>query len=147
MKNKFLVKLSKWQQIAALIMGVGLAVSYFNPKAISAFKYLYGAVVFQSQRPIYEKQLRMLVNYMAVDKGLAKSQMELVDSLPRYVWVEIDGKLIDLRAEIYKGHSGDCKVFVEDGDVGMYGAYYNYTQGNWEYYDFYKQYHLTYIKK
>jgi hypothetical protein len=139
-------KIKTWHKRLILIMGVGIAVSYFNPKIVIVFKYIHGAITFQAQRPIYEKQLRMLVNYIKVDKGLAKSQMDLIDSLPRYVKVEINGKLEEIKADVYRGNSGDCKVFVEDEDVGMYAAYYNFTQNNWEYYDFYNQYHLTYVK-
>lgn len=140
-------KFKTWQKRLVLIMSVTIAVTYLYPRAVSVFKFASGIIQFQLQIPEYERKIQMLVNYIAVDKGLAKSQMELVDSLPRYVKVEINGKLAERKADVYRGHSGDCKVFINDGDVGMYGAYYNYTEGNWEYYDFYRQYYLTYIKK
>ena len=139
-------KLKTWQFKSVIIIGIISAASYFQPKVVFVAKYIYNAVIFQEKMPIYDRQIKMLVNYVAVDKGLAKSQMELVDSLPRYVKVEVYGELIELKADVYRGHSGDCKVFVDDGDVGMYATYYNYTEGSWEYYDFYRQYHLTYIK-
>lgn len=140
-------KLKTWQKRLALIMGVTIAVMYLYPKAVYIIKFATGIVQFQLNIEEHERQLRMLVDYIKVDKGLAKSQMNKVDSLDRYVLLIIDGKEKEVKADIRIGHSGDCKIFVDDGSVGMYGAYYNYSLENWEYYDFNHKYHLTYTKK
>lgn len=139
-------KIKTWQVRSAVIVGIIVSVSYLQPKVIIAIKFISGIVKFQLQIPEYEKKMQIFTDYIKVAKGLAKSQMNKVDSLSRYAKVEIDGKLEERKADIYMGHSGDCKVFIEDGSVGMYGAYYNYTEGNWEYYDFENKHILTYIK-
>lgn len=128
-------------------MGVTIAVMYLYPKAVYCIKFITGIVQFQLNIAEHERQLRMLVDYIKVDKGLAKSQMDKVDSLDRFVLLEIDGQLKELKVDIRLGHSGDCKIFVNDGSVGMYGVYYNYSLKDWEYYDFNNKYHLTYTKK
>lgn len=139
-------KFKTWQVRLAVIVGIIISVSYLQPKAVIAIKFISGIVQFQLQIPQYEKKMQIFANYIEVAKGLAKSQMIKVDSLSRYADVEIDGKIKERKADIYIGHSGDCKVFIEDGSVGMYGAYYNYTESNWEYYDFENKHILTYIK-
>lgn len=140
-------RLKNWHKKAILIMGLTAALMYLYPKAVAVVKFITGIVQFQINIPEYNRQLAMLVDYIKVDKGLAKSQMNKVDSLDRYVLLIIDGKEKEVKVDIRIGHSGDCKIFVNDGSVGMYGAYYNYSLHNWEYYDFDHNYHLTYTKK
>ena len=139
-------KMKTWQWKSAVVVGIIVSVSYLQPRAVIAFNFISGIIQFQFQLPEYKKQMQIFTDYIKVAKGLAKSQMTKVDSLHRYAKVEIDNKIEERKADIYIGHSGDCKVFVEDGSVGMYGAYYNYTEDSWEYYDFENKHILTYTK-
>jgi hypothetical protein len=140
-------KVKAWHKKALIVMGLTAALIYLYPKAIYVFGFIRGVIQFQVRIPEYNRDIEMLLDYIKVDKGLAVSQMDRVDSLDRYVLLNIDGKQTEVKVDVRLGHSGDCKIFVKDGSVGMYGAYYNYSEGNWEYYDFDHKYHLTYTKK
>ena len=139
-------KLSILQKRLALIVGIIVAVSYLYPRVVSSVSYVVGVIRFQNQREHYEKQLEMLVNYIEVDKGLSKAQMEVGDSIDRFVLVHIDGKEVERKADIRLQSSGDYKVFVHDGNVGVYGVYFNHSIDQWEYYDFKKHHHTTFTK-
>lgn len=150
MKQKFWDKAKTWQKKAAITVSIASGVAAFlflYPKVVYVLSFAKGIIEFQVNIPKYNRDLALVLDYIKVDKGLAKSQMDKVDSLDRYVLLEINGKETELKVDIRLGHSGDCKIFVKDGSVGMYGAYYNYSEHNWEYYDFDHKYHLTYTKK
>jgi hypothetical protein len=139
-------KLSKWQKRMALIMGLVVAISYLQPKAVKCIRFISGIVQFQLQIPEYENKIKILTNFVEVSKGVYKAQMEKVDSLDRYVKLFVCREEIEVKVDVRIGASGDCKVFVDDGNVGMYATYYNYSIGSWEYYDFENKHHLTYVK-
>lgn len=143
---KFWNNLKTWHKRLVIIVGVTGSVIYLYPKTVFVFKFMSSIIQFQINIPEYERRLDMVVDYIKVDKGLAKSQMDKVDSLDRFVILNVDGIQKEFKVDVRMGHSGDCKIFVKDGRVGMYGAYYNYSEHNWEYYDFDHKYHLTYTK-
>jgi sporulation-control protein spo0M len=127
-------------------MGIVVAVSYLYPRAVSFGSYVVGVVRFANEREHYETQLEMLINYIEVDKGLSKAQMEPGDTIPRFVLVHVDGKEVERKVDIRLQSSGDYKIFVNDGNVGVYGTYFNHSLQEWEYYDFKKHHHVTYQK-
>jgi len=145
-KPKLFDRLTILQKRLALVVGIVGAVSFLYPRVVSSVRYVAGVVKFANERERYEQQLEMLVNYIEVDKGLSKAQMEPGDTIPRYVVVLIDGKEVERKVDIRLQSSGDYKIFVNDGNVGVYGAYFNHALKEWEYYDFKKHHHVTYQK-
>lgn len=145
--GKIWTKLTALQKRLALIVGIILAVSYLYPRVVAVIEYISGVIKFNNERPIYEERINMLVNYAKVDRGLSKAQMEKGDSIDRYVMIHINGKETEVKVDIRRQKSGDYKVFVPDGNVGVYGVYYNKSLENWEYYDFRNHHHITYTKK
>ncbi len=140
-------KLSVIQKKLALIVAIIMAVTFLYPKVVSVVKYTTGVVRFANERERYEQQLGMLINYIEVDKGLSKAQMEPADTLyTRYVNVMINGEEVERKVDIRLQRSGDFKVFVDDGNVGMYGVYFNNSLDEWEYYDFKLEHQVTFRK-
>lgn len=142
-KNKFWDKLSLFQKRVMLVVGVITATSFFYPIFVSAIQEMSSFIRFYKRRDYYEEQIRILRDYMEVDKGFSKAQMEKIDTTNRYVWVEINGKIKEIKADIRKQELGDYKIYVDDGDVGMYGTYFNFSLGEWEYYDFKENKHYV----
>jgi hypothetical protein len=140
-------RLSSTQKKMAMIVGIIASVTYLYPKIIHCGKEIIDIVRFHNQREVYERQIRMLVNYIEVDKGLSRAQMDKADTLEWYVDLVINGKLEkEIKVDIRINRSGDYKIFVDDGNVGVYATYMNHSRNAWEYYDFNNEHHITYKK-
>jgi len=150
--GRFWTKFTTLQKRLVIIMTTIIAATYLYPRVVNFIQYISGLVNFHNQRNMYESQIKMLVNYAEVDRGLSKAQMEKGDSIDRYVLldkIDDNGNVVghvEVKVDIRRQKSGDYKIFVPDGNVGVYGTYFNWSLDEWEYYDFKNQHHVTYSK-